>query len=265
MVTHEYGARLAETIAQLRQRFPPVRFKGRKSLESTARARLLSVADPSSPENPWTDPFVRLRNWVIINWLLGTGMRKGELLGMLVRDFDRREGYCEIRRRQDNKRDPRRKEARAKTLERLAPLDERLTQLGEQYLASRNGIQSALRHGFLFVATSGKPLSANAITEMFSTLRKKYPEIGPACAHVLRHQWNEDFSIYADAVRMKPDEEVAERCWLMGWSPTSKMPAHYLKRKTKAKADEHSRDMQRRMVKHGPEIKRRIEDASSVA
>jgi hypothetical protein len=34
-----------------------------------------------------------------------------------------------------------------KTLERLAPLDEVLTDLGEQYLKARNTIEAARRHG----------------------------------------------------------------------------------------------------------------------
>lgn len=257
---HEYGVRLLDVVEQIEERVPSVSSKGRTSLEAGQRVRLLAVIDPGSLDNPWSDPFVRLRNWVIVRWLLGTGMRRGELLGLRVRDFNRGQAYCEIKRRHDDKRDQRRRQPNAKTLERLAPLDEVLTDLGEQYLEARNKIEAARKHGFLFVAEDGKPLSESAITGLFALLRDKHPDVGPVSAHVLRHQWNEDFSVYADSIGLGPDEEVRERCWLMGWSPTSRMPGHYLKRRTKAKADEHSKEMQRRLMKHGSEIHQRIEN-----
>ncbi len=258
LTAHEYGVRLIDVIEQIEERAPAISRKGRISLEFEQRVRLMAVLDPNSQENPWSDPFVRLRNWVIVCWLLGTGMRRGELLGLRVRDFNRGQAYCEIKRRHDDKHDMRRRQPNTKTLERLAPLDGVLTDLGEQYLGARKKIEAARKHGILFVAEDGKPLSDSAITGMFALLRERHPDLGPVSAHVLRHQWNEDFSAYADTVGMGPDEEVRERCWLMGWSPTSKMPGHYLKRRTKAKADEHSKEMQRRLMKHVSEMRQRM-------
>ncbi|WP_345820655.1 site-specific integrase [Methylobacterium fujisawaense] len=262
---HEYGVRLVDVVEQIEERAPSVSRKGRISLESEQRARLLEVVHPDSRINPWSDPFVRLRNWVIVCWLLGTGMRRGELLGLRVRDFNRGQAYCEIKRRQDDKRDQRRRQPNAKTLERVAPLDEVLTSLGEQYLEVRNKIELARKHGILFVAEDGKPLSDSAITGMFALLRERHPDVGSVSAHVLRHQWNEDFSTYADTSGLGSDEEVQLRCFLMGWTPKSRMPGHYLKRRTKAKADEHSKEMQRRLMKHGPEIHQRIKHVDQKA
>ena len=248
---HEYGVRLVDVVEQIEERAPSVSRKNRTSLESKQRNRLLEVTHPDSQENPWSDSFVRLRNWVIVRWLLGTGMRRGELLGLRVCDFNRGRAYCEIKRRHDDKRDQRRRQPNAKTLERLAPLDEVLTELGEQYLKARNKIEVAMKHGILFVAEDGKPISESAITGMFALLRERHPDVGPVSSHVLRHQWNEDFSAYADSIGLNPDQEVQERCWLMGWSRTSKMPSHYLKRKIRTMADEHSKDMQRRFMNSG--------------
>ena len=256
---HQYGLMLLNVIELIEERTPPATSKGRQSLEPHELARLLSVTDPDSPENIWTDPFVRLRNWLIVRWLLGTGMRRGELLGMHVKDFNRAQAYCEIKRRHDDQRDKRRRQPNAKTLERLAPLDECLVSLGEKYLAARRSIDRARKHAFLVVADDGTPLSKSAISAMFLQLRKNHPGIGPVSAHVLRHQWNEDFSAYADSIGMDSDEEVRERSWLMGWSRASKMPWHYLKRRTKAKADEHVKAMQRRLMSHAGEIQRRIQ------
>lgn len=253
-----YAARLKEFVNQIEERSPSATSKGRISLSAEQRAKLLSVFDVNSHENPWDSHFVRIRNWLIIRWLLGTGMRRGELLGLQVRDFDRRRSCLEIRRRQDNKCDQRRRQPNVKTLERLAPLDEYLTEIGEQYLKARNKIDVAMRHRFFFVAEDGKPLSESAIAKMFATARARYPDVGPVSAHVLRHQWNEDFSSYADSVKLNADEEIRERCWLMGWAPGSKMPAYYLKRRTRAKADEHVTEMQRRLMKNSKESKQEI-------
>ncbi len=256
--THEYGLRLLEMIEQIEERSPSGSGNSRMSLEPAQVAKLLEVTDLDSPLNPWTDPFVRVRNSLIVRWLLGTGMRRGELLGMHVRDFDRGRAYCEIKRRHDDKRDKRRRQPNAKTLERFAPLDEPLVRLGEEYLKARRGIEAARKHGFLIVADDGAPLSVSSISAMFALLRQQFPELGPVTAHVLRHQWNEDFSAYADRIGMDAEEEVRERSWLMGWSVASAMPSWYLKRRTKKKADEHSKAMQRRLMSHADEIRRRI-------
>lgn len=256
--THEYELRLLKMIEQIEERSPSGPGNARMSLEPAQVARLLEVTDPDSAMNPWLDPFVRVRNSLIVRWLLGTGMRRGELLGLHVRDFDRGKAYCDIKRRHDDKRDERRRQPNAKTVERFAPLDELLVRLGEDYLKARQGIETARKHGFLIVADDGAPLSVSSISEIFASLRQRFPELGPVTAHVLRHQWNEDFSAYADSIGMDPEEEARERSWLMGWSATSTMPAWYLKRRTKKQADEHSKAMQRRLMSHANEIRVRI-------
>lgn len=257
-VSHEYETRLNAAVNLIKAREPEASSSDTTSLSIAAVERLLAVTDPVSEENPWDDQFVRLRNWTMINWLLGTGMRRGELLGLCVADFNRGQGFCEIRRRQDDKRDPRFIQPNAKTLERFAPLDEALTSLGEQYLRARFRIPPSRKHGFLFVSSRGAPLSLSSITNMFSTLQVRFPELGRVTAHVLRHQWNENYSVYADSIGLKPDDEVRERAWLMGWSEKSLMPGYYLKRRTKAQADEHSKAMQKRLFKHRAEIANRI-------
>jgi hypothetical protein len=80
--SQEYASRLAGLVEQLEERAPSAAQSGRISLNAEQRARLLAVADPDNPENPWCDEFVRLRNWWIVCWLLGTGMHRGELLGL---------------------------------------------------------------------------------------------------------------------------------------------------------------------------------------
>jgi integrase len=253
---------LASLLEGIEQRLPgAANDEGtRESLEPDQIALLLRVTDPDSGDNPWTSPFVRLRNWVIVRWLLATGARRGELLSLWVKDFNTREGWFEIVRRFYGKIDPRKRAPRIKTKERLAPLDEELTELGERYLAERRKIVAARKHPFLFVADDGAPMSESAITDLFATLRAKHPRLAPVTAHVLRHQWNEIFSTYCDKNGIPPEQELDERRFLMGWSRISKMPGYYLKRKNRRRANEHLLDMQRGLMRHGSEIKRRIDE-----
>ncbi|WP_448190074.1 tyrosine-type recombinase/integrase [Azospirillum sp. sgz301742] len=261
-VAHGYGVQLDTVLEQIQERMPnPIDDRGRVSLTAEQLARLLEIAAPDSPSNPWKKPFVRLRNWLIIRWLLATGMRRGEFLGAWVRDFNRGRGYLEIRRRHDDKADPRVRQPNAKTLERFAPLNEEMVEIGERYLVARNSIIAARKHPFLLVSEDGNPLSLSSITEVFAVLREhlrqEFSDI-ELSAHVLRHQWNQDFSAYADGICLDEDDEVKERCWLMGWSLTSSMPTHYLKRRTKSMADEHSKAMQGGLMRHRQEILARL-------
>ncbi|MBA2960694.1 MULTISPECIES: hypothetical protein [Ramlibacter] len=48
---------------------------------------LLAAIDPDSSANPWKDPFVRLRNFLIVVLYLAAGIRRCELVGMQVGDL----------------------------------------------------------------------------------------------------------------------------------------------------------------------------------
>jgi integrase len=204
-----------------------------------------------SPNNPWRNPFVQRRNELIAKWLLATGARRGEILGLTLPDFDRRTGKISIQRRQDNKRDPRPRQPNAKTLSRSAMVNENLIVLGERYLKDRREISAARKNDFFFVAVDGSPLSLSSVTEMFVDIRRRHPELGDISAHTLRHTWNEMFSDKADRLGLTETEEADTRRVLMGWANNSKMPALYTRRRTRALADKTSLEMQDEMMNFG--------------
>ncbi len=130
----------------------------------------------------------------------------------------------------------------------MVDLSDGLVDLTQQYITDfRSKIPGARKHAFLFVAASGKPMPLNTLSEVFRTLRLGCSEAGPVTTHVLRHMWNEDFSDLADAASMSPEEERRIRCELMGWSPRSRMPDWCQKRRTREKAGEVSKALQRRL------------------
>lgn len=256
----EYKASLEMVLASLRERLPDKGTQTPVGLDPGQRAELLRVSDPESRENPWKGPFVRLRNRVIILLFLMLGLRRGESLSLKVRHVEAAMKRLQVVRTQDDKTDPRRKQPQAKTNERILPLQSDLLALTLQYIKERGKIAAAKKHGFLFVSEDGKPLSLSAMTEIFATLRQACPGVGPVTAHVLRHTANEIFSDEADEIGMDPVTERRLRIELMGWSPMSRMPEYYLKRKTRQQAAKASMGAQHRVMSDADEAKKRIQE-----
>jgi len=94
----------------------------REGLSKEAQDRLLKVIHPDSPDNPWKRRFVRQRNWLIVVLLLATGMRRGELLGLQIRDLGQRIAKLRILRRADAIEDPRDVQPSTKTNDREVEL-----------------------------------------------------------------------------------------------------------------------------------------------
>lgn len=219
----------------------------RQGLSKEVRERVIEVTDPDSPENPWKNRHVRIRNQLIFRWLLGLGLRKGELLGVRLNDINLRSNEVLIARRADDPLEMRKDAPNTKTSDRLLVLEEGLANLTRTYiLGLRKEIGNARLHPNLFVATgTGKPLTKSALGKLFIELRRKVPglpeELSP---HVLRHTWNDGFSELMDKRGVAPEEEEKMRKRQMGWSDSSKMAALYTRRHTQRKTDEASLEMQ---------------------
>lgn len=224
----------------------------RQGVSSDVRARALEVVDPLHPENPWKNKHVRSRNQLIFMWLLLLGLRNGEFLTVRARDVNLRAGEVTIYRRPDDPEDPRAEEAKVKKGGRLLALSPELAELTRLYLTGpRSKIPGAKRHPFLIVATgTGKPLSRSQLNKLFRELRTKVPGLPDDLSpHVLRHTWNDDFSELMDERGVEPADEERMRKQAMGWSDSSKMPAHYTKRSVQRKTNEASLAMQAKSFK----------------
>lgn len=75
----------------------------REGLDPEVLVRLRAVIDPDHLDNPF-ESTVRFRNFVMIRLLIELGIRRGELLGIMVGDCDVTgpRGYITIHRRPDN-------------------------------------------------------------------------------------------------------------------------------------------------------------------
>ncbi|TWA93193.1 phage integrase family protein [Azospirillum brasilense] len=197
--------------------------------------RLLAVLEPDSPDNPWTDLGLRLRNRLVVHLLYGLGIRRGEALGIKITDHVQwHQNRILIARNADDPTDPRKRQPVAKTRDRILPVKDKLMDMMQEYVTHiRSKIPGARRGQFLIVAhDSGRPLSEAAMNKIFINLRERVVDLPESLApHILRHAWNDAFSRLIDAKNVGPEREAQLRSQAMGWSPTSGTAATYNRRK----------------------------------
>ncbi len=257
---NDYVRILNEFLDRLRARIPNSRSTSkREGLTPQQKSRLLEVISPTHPENPWDSEFVRVRNQLFVLWGLGTGLRRGELLGLRIGRLNFRKNMADIVRRPDDKHDSRTHQPNTKTMERSIGFSEELAYITHEYIVKfRAEIRGARKHDFLFVADrTGAPLSLAALSKIFRELRVKHSEIGEALtSHVLRHTWNEDFSTIADSANLREEDERRARNHAMGWSEYSKSADYYLHRRTRRKATATSIQIQKTVI-NGKKLSRK--------
>jgi len=228
----------------------------RKGLTEAVQRRLWQVIRPDAPDNPWVGEHARVRNELIVRWFMGLGVRRGELLGVKVGDVDLKKNEVFIARRADDKSDPRNHQPNTKTADRLLVLSDDLAKRIREYVINvRRKIAVARQHPFLFVANGGQPLSIRGLNKIFIVLRQKCPDLpDDVFPHILRHTWNDNFSIKMDEQGVSPEHESKIRSRLMGWNPTSKTAAIYQRRTVERMAREASLKMQENMMRPEHEI-----------
>jgi integrase len=220
----------------------------RTGLSVAEQDRLVSVIRRDSPRNPWQRGFVRRRNWMIVVLLLATGMRRGELLGLQIRDLVPNEPKLRILRRADAPEDSRLVQANTKTNDREIEVHPSIMRALWNYIEARRDIKAARKIPQIFVSDEGDALSASSIDKVFAQLREACPGLPVRLtAHVTRHSWNERFAEEADKMELSEAAEQAARNVQQVWSPDSKMGATYTRRHTARKGAEISLKLQERL------------------
>jgi len=212
----------------------------RQGLSKEEQDRLLEVVHPNSPTNPWKQAYVRVRNWLMVVVLLATGMRRGELLGLQIRDLNPREPKLRIVRRADAVEDARRHQPNPKTYDREIELSPSVMKALWSYInRDRHAIRAARRVPQIFVSDEGKPLSLDSVDKLFRQLREACPDLPVVLtSHVMRHSWNERFSEQADEMGLPAPVEEKARATQQGWSENSKTAAVYTRRHNERKGRE---------------------------
>jgi integrase len=213
--------------------------------------RLLKIIEPDSPENPWKEFGLRIRNRLLIHLMYGLGIRRGEALGIKIDRIRWRENSILIARTADDPADSRKRQPLAKTRDRWLPVKDGLMDMMQQYVTHiRSKIPRARQHQFLFVShQGGAPLALVSCNKIFTTLRTRVKEIPDNMTpHLLRHAWNDAFSQLIDEKNIEPAKEEKMRSEMMGWSPTSGTATTYNRRHIQSEAEKMSLALQKELL-----------------
>ncbi|UYM14602.1 site-specific integrase [Endozoicomonas euniceicola] len=212
---------------------------------------LLEIIRESSPKNPFKSS--KLRNQIIMQILIDTGVRVGAVLKLkisdLVDDWDNPRFL--ITRTPDDATDTRRMPAANKTKALSASVSSDLMKLIKLYVSTvRASHSNAHEHDFVFISekgvSSGQPISYNAINKLVGKFGDAFGT--PLHPHKLRHKWNEVFTEKAEEAGYEAAQIEDMRKYSMGWVENSKMAQTYNEFKLAVKVQELSAKNQSKSV-----------------
>ena len=264
---------MVKMILSKRPPFKPSITKRDKALADSQFDLLMEIIEPDHLENPFKARDIAVRNALIIHLLANLGIRRGELLGIRIRDINVRAREITIHRRPDEVADPRVRQPNTKTEARTIPFGDKLTDLILEYITKiRQQIKGARTHDYLIVVHGhgpyrGKALSESGLGKIFDAISRAKPELLSLHPHAMRHTWNWKFSQSLDELpkdkRPSPAEEEQIRNHVMGWRQGSGTAASYNRRHIERKAREAAIIHQDRMRRTGLESHDGLRDDSS--
>lgn len=222
-----------------------------KNLDDHSVQIIRNLVLPTSGRNPFKEKN-RLRNWLMIELLLQTGIRSGELLNLKVPDIYKNgeNYYLRIRQssEQETNTDPRWKKPSIKNRHsiRTVAISKTLFIAFEKYLSpGHRKKRQKNKHGYLFTSERGSPLASNTLTAIFKRVEitlEKIPVLAVKLTpHVLRHTFVEKMLCYLLEVKsMEMERAKDELRNICGWSINSPMPNHYARRYIAMAANKHN-------------------------
>ncbi len=196
-------------------------------------------ADPFQNLLRGTDRGSRLRNVLMLRILYETGMRRGELLALKLKNY--KEGTAGdppslvIERNHHDEFDTRINQPVAKTNGRLLLISSELNGMIKRYLYDYRGELPLVGfddEDFIFVnhrtgPKQGQPLTISSFDSAMDDLRGKFTALNGLHPHLLRHHWNWRFSQIARADGYTDASDMLDRCYLMGWAHNSESAKIY--------------------------------------
>ncbi|MPW31616.1 tyrosine-type recombinase/integrase [Agarivorans sp. B2Z047] len=216
------AAQLVDALAAMKKRLKSDMPRGRlkrqpQSLDKSGIADevfedFVAVAKINSKDNPFSNPVIKLRNYLIVQTLYETGFRRSELIALRISDIgtETDQPTLSVICRHNSKEDPRLDEPTAKTLSRTLPISKELRDLLNYYVRScRSQTKSARTHPFVFVShkdkigshESGQPIVKQTVNDVFNRIRKVNSErFWGITPHVYRHFFNDQLSSCIDEI-----------------------------------------------------------------
>ncbi len=203
-----------------------------KTISDFELDKLQEIIEPDSHNNPFT--VGKYRNMLIVKTLIATGLRRGALAKLKISDchFEKEMNRVDITKTLDDPSDPRINKPSQKTRAHITYIYPKLMRLLYKYVTKyRPLIPNSNTHEFIFVneknsrGTIGLPMSIDSFNYIFEVLSNSLNiSIHP---HILRHKWNEMFSVMCQEKGVSQEAENKYRKLLMGWEPNSIMSSTY--------------------------------------
>lgn len=227
-----------------------------KGLSEKQLDLVFSNIKPMASGNPFIKE-VQNRNFLIFLLLYSFGIRSGEMLNLRISDIDFYDSTICIRRRPNDKSDPRVNQPLVKTSERKFYVESSLMRMISDYVINdRRSVKGAGKNDFLFVTykkgqTQGMPLSISSYHKIIKKVRDISPELVNVTGHKFRHRWNYEFSNAIDSSDSDFSEAKEEqvRNYIMGWATDSETAKIYNKRHIDEKSKKVSISMQKAIIK----------------
>jgi integrase len=192
--------------------------------------KLLDVIKPHHSENPWTQ-LTRFRNHIILQLFIETGNRLGAICKLKLSDLrDDANPRVLVKRTPHDPTDTRKRPPSAKTRAHSSSISRELMKHINLYIATDRALYpKAELHDFLLVShkgkTAGKALGTRSVTAIVNDLSNIINEhVHP---HLLRHKWNEIFSVKAEKLGYTPEKIEDIRKFACGWTENSTMDGLY--------------------------------------
>ncbi len=191
---------------------------------------LLTVIQVSSEKNPFKSS--KLRNQLMIQILIETGVRIGAVLKLKVSDLieDWNNPRFLLTRTPNDSTDRRRNPAKNKTKALSVSISTELLKKIQLYITTvRAKYDRSNQHDFIFISekgvSSGKPITYEQFYKVIVKFGKSIDlKLHP---HLLRHKWNEIFTDKAEKAGYGQDKIEDMRKYCMGWVQNSKMAQTY--------------------------------------
>lgn len=195
-----------------------------QAISTNGYFKLLECIKQTHPDNPWTIR-TRFRNHIILMLFIETGNRLGEICKLKISDLrDDSNPRILVTRTPSDPTDPRKRAPSAKTRAHASGVSRQLMRQIKLYIdTERPKFEKSLRHDFLLIShkgpNAGQPLSKRSVGTIINDLSSVVGEhIHP---HLLRHKWNEIFSVKAEELGYSAEKIEEVRRYACAWKEDS--------------------------------------------
>lgn len=232
--------RINRKIKAARPAWKKTKINDMKGLTNQERGRLFEIMHPASPENPFANEALKLRNYIILLLGLEIGLRRSEMLLIKMTDIEWYSRELSVVNIENERTDPRTLAPQFKTHERILQMgDDLISSLkayADLYRSSGKEPFTARRHPFLLVShrrNEGKPLSIKALDGVLPRVIEAESKLSHISTHTLRHDavYTLLESMREELETLTPEDRTTKvqkvLTYAFGWSPESNMPNLY--------------------------------------